>query len=172
MNVGTKYRWLLFLLWSCIEWLYQVIALQQIATWQHWNMMNAMLFSWSLLTWHQEFTTCGGMRREWDTWRINFWETFLKCVIATNKVKLWHISFIDKGCEYKSWTKNIHMNANILVETRVAMVLAWLHSGNSLQRCGKVYDIVKSTMAIIMRKFYSTTKKHLKPLMIPKDKIK
>jgi hypothetical protein len=94
--------------------------------------------------------------------------------LATNKVKLWHILFIDKGCGYKSWAKNTHMNANIPVETRVAMVLtiAWLGNGNSLQRCGEVYDIVKSTMAIIMKKLYSTTKMHLKPLVIPKDKIK
>ncbi len=101
-----------------------------------------------------------------------FEELFWKYVLATNKVKLWHISFIDKGCGYKSWAKNTHMSSNIPVETRVAMVFAWRGSGNSLQRCGEVYDIVKSTMTIIMRKFYWTTKKHLKPLVIPKNKIK
>ncbi len=41
-----------------------------------------------------------------------------------------------------------------------------------MQRCGKVNGIVKSIATIIMRKLYSTIRKHLKPSVIPKDKIK
>jgi len=46
----------------------QVVALEQMAIGQHWNMMSAICcFPWSLLTWHQEFTTCGNTRRQWNT---------------------------------------------------------------------------------------------------------
>ncbi len=44
--------------------------LQQITIRQHWNMMNVIFFSWSLLTWHQKLTTCGGMKVWWDTWKM------------------------------------------------------------------------------------------------------
>jgi hypothetical protein len=41
--------------------------------------------------------------------------------------------------------------------------------------CGKAYGMVESTTSIIMGELFSTIKKHLKPLVIPKlikDKIK
>ncbi len=61
------------------------------------------------------------------------------------------------------------------MEARVAMVLARLGNGNSLQMCGEVYGIAESTTSIIMREFCVTIRKHLKPLVIPKltrNKIK
>jgi hypothetical protein len=39
--------------------------------------------------------------------------------------------------------KNIHMKKNIPVETRIAIVLALLGLGNSLQTCKEVYAIAK-----------------------------
>jgi hypothetical protein len=55
------------------------------------------------------------------------------------------------------------------------MVLARLWSGNPLQMCREVYDIVESTTLIIMKDFFATIRKHLKPLVILKliiNKIK
>jgi hypothetical protein len=55
------------------------------------------------------------------------------------------------------------------------MVLARLCSGNPLQMCREVYDIVESTTLIIMKEFCATIRKHLKTLMILKliiNKIK
>ncbi len=55
------------------------------------------------------------------------------------------------------------------------MAFTQLGNGLFLQMCGEVYGIAKSTTSIIVRKFYSTIKKHLKPLVIPKlirDKMK
>jgi hypothetical protein len=54
------------------------------------------------------------------------------------------------------------------VKARVAMALARLGSGNSLQICGKVYGIVESMASIIVREFYVVNRKHLKPLATPK----
>ncbi len=39
------------------------------------------------------------------------------------------------------------------METKVTMAFAKLGSENSLQMCGKVYGIAKSTTSIIVRKF-------------------
>ncbi len=44
--------------------------------------------------------------------------------------------------------KNTHMKENIPIETRIAMALARLGSGNSLQMCGEVYNIAKNTSII------------------------
>ncbi len=55
------------------------------------------------------------------------------------------------------------------------MVLVQLSSENSLQMCGKVYDIEKSTKSIIVKEFYLAIRLQLKLLVIPKltrDKIK
>jgi hypothetical protein len=49
--------------------------------------------------------------------------------------------------------KNINMRKNISMETKVTMAFAKLGSENSLQMCGKVYGIAKSTTSIIVRKF-------------------
>jgi hypothetical protein len=49
--------------------------------------------------------------------------------------------------------KNTHMENNIPIETRIAMGLAWLGSGNSLQMCGKVYNIAKNTSIITWENF-------------------
>ncbi len=54
------------------------------------------------------------------------------------------------------------------MEVRVAMAFARLGSGNSLQICGKVYGIVEIMASIIVKEFYVTNIKHLKPLVIPK----
>jgi hypothetical protein len=67
------------------------------------------------------------------------------------------------------------MKESILVEARVAMALARLGSGNSLQMCGGVNGIIKSTTSIIVREFCVIIRKHLKPLVISKltkNKIK
>ncbi len=61
------------------------------------------------------------------------------------------------------------------MKAKVAMALTRLGSGNSLQICGKVYDIVESMASIIVREFYVVNRKQLKPLVIPKlikNKIK
>ncbi len=71
--------------------------------------------------------------------------------------------------------KNTHMREHIHVETKITMAFTRLGSGIFLQMCGKVYGIAKSATSIIMREFYSTIRKHLKPLMIfklTKNKIK
>jgi len=57
------------------------------------------------------------------------------------------------------------MKEKILVKARIAMALSKLGSANSLQVCVKVYDIVKTTTTIIMRKICGTIRKHLKPLI-------
>jgi hypothetical protein len=64
--------------------------------------------------------------------------------------------------------KNTRVRESILVQTKITMALTQLSSENSLQMCGEVYGIVKSTTSIIMREFCSTIRKHLKPLVTPK----
>jgi hypothetical protein len=54
------------------------------------------------------------------------------------------------------------------MKVKVAMTLARLGSGNSLQMCGKVTGIAKSTTSIIVKEFCVAIRKHLKPLVIPK----
>jgi hypothetical protein len=71
--------------------------------------------------------------------------------------------------------KNTNMKESILVEARVAMVLARLGNGNSLEMCGEVYGIVESTTSIIVKEICAAIRKDLKPLVIPKlieNKIK
>jgi hypothetical protein len=71
--------------------------------------------------------------------------------------------------------ENTNMRESIHVEARVAMALARLGSGNSLQMCGEVYGIVESMTSIIVKEFCVAIQKHLKPLVIPKltrNKIK
>jgi hypothetical protein len=50
------------------------------------------------------------------------------------------------------------MKESIHVEARVAMVLAGLGSGNSLQMCGEVCGIVESTTSIIVKILCSNSK--------------
>jgi hypothetical protein len=64
--------------------------------------------------------------------------------------------------------KNTRVRESILVQTKITMALTQLSSENSLQMCGELYGIVKSTTSIIMREFCSTIRKHLKPLVTPK----
>ncbi len=64
--------------------------------------------------------------------------------------------------------KNARVRESILVQTKITMALTQLSSENSLQMCGELYGIVKSTTSIIMREFCSTIRKHLKPLVTPK----
>jgi hypothetical protein len=61
------------------------------------------------------------------------------------------------------------------MEVIVVMAFARLGNGNSLQMCGEVYGIAKSTTSIIVREFCVAMKKNLKPLVILKltrNKIK
>jgi hypothetical protein len=46
------------------------------------------------------------------------------------------------------------------------MFFTRLGSGNSLQMCKDVCGLAKSMTSIIVREFFATIKKHLKPLMI------
>jgi len=67
------------------------------------------------------------------------------------------------------------MRKSIPMEVMITMALARLGSENSLQMCGEVYGIAKSTASITMRNFSIAIKKHLKLLVIPKltrNKIK
>jgi hypothetical protein len=63
--------------------------------------------------------------------------------------------------------KNTRVRESILVQTKITMALTQLSSENSLQMCGELYGIVKSTTSIIMREFCSSIRKHLKPLVTP-----
>jgi hypothetical protein len=60
------------------------------------------------------------------------------------------------------------MKENIPMEFKITMAPTRLSSGNSLQMCGEIYGIAKSTTSIIMREFFVTIRKHLKALVIPK----
>ena len=55
------------------------------------------------------------------------------------------------------------MQACILVETRIAIALGQLESGNTLQMCSKVFRVAKNTTSIMVRNFCTSIKKHLKP---------
>jgi hypothetical protein len=71
--------------------------------------------------------------------------------------------------------KNTYMKKSIPIETKIVMALTQLSSGNSLQMCGEVCDIVENIASITMKEFCSIIRKHLNPLMIPKltkNKIK
>jgi hypothetical protein len=48
------------------------------------------------------------------------------------------------------------------------MVIIRLGIGNSLQMCEEVYRIVESTTSIIVKEFWISITKHLKPLVILK----
>jgi hypothetical protein len=48
------------------------------------------------------------------------------------------------------------------------MVIIRLGIGNSSQMCEEVYRIVESTTSIIMKEFWISITKHLKPLVILK----
>ncbi len=71
--------------------------------------------------------------------------------------------------------KYTHERNNIPIEIKVTMAFTQLGNENYLQMCGKFYGIIKSTTSNLMKEFYLTIRKHLKPLVIPKltkDKIK
>lgn len=52
------------------------------------------------------------------------------------------------------------------VQERVAMSLHELGSGNELQNIGDLYEVHKSTLSKIMRKFCTDVKKHLQPIFV------
>jgi hypothetical protein len=65
--------------------------------------------------------------------------------------------------------EDTHLRESISLETRVAISLFRLSIGNTLQICGEVYGISRSSTSIIVREFCATIKKHLKPLVIRKQ---
>ncbi len=58
----------------------------------------------------------------------------------------------------------LHMKSGIPFETQLTITLFHLSSGNTLQMCGEVYEVVESIAFIIVRDF--CIRKHLKPLVI------
>jgi hypothetical protein len=60
------------------------------------------------------------------------------------------------------------MRKKIHVEGRITMAIIRLCIGNSLQMCEEVYGIVENTTSIIVKEFWISIAKHLKPLVIPK----
>jgi hypothetical protein len=65
--------------------------------------------------------------------------------------------------------KDTHLRESISLETRVAISLSRLSTGNTLQMYGKVYGISRSSASIIVREFCVAIKKYLKPLVIRKQ---
>ena len=65
--------------------------------------------------------------------------------------------------------KELHLRETISLETRVALSLVRLATGNTLQMCGELYGVHKSTASIIVREFCDAVRKHLKPLVIRKQ---
>jgi hypothetical protein len=65
--------------------------------------------------------------------------------------------------------KDTHLRESISLETRVAISLSRLSTGNTLQMCGEVYGISRSSASIIIKEFCVAIKKHLKPLVIRKQ---
>jgi hypothetical protein len=59
--------------------------------------------------------------------------------------------------------EDTHLRESISLETRVAISLSRLSTGNTLQMCGEVYGISRSSASIIVREFCVAIKKHLKP---------
>ncbi len=58
----------------------------------------------------------------------------------------------------------IVMKSGIPFETQVTITLFHISSGNTLQMCGEVYEVVESIAFIIVRDF--CIRKHLKPLVL------
>ncbi len=119
-----------------------VAKLQWILIEQYWNMMNAMLF-------FMEFVDMAlRVRNMWKHEKVvgymnqlleSFFEFFKK-----QETRLSYDTFRSLirvvGSSFE-W-KNTHMRENIHVEIRIAMALALLSNGNSLQMCKEVYGII------------------------------
>jgi len=63
---------------------------------------------------------------------------------------------------------NAHFRLAIPLETKVAIALAHIGSGNSLQMVGEVYGNTKSTISITVREFCEVVSRHLKPIIFMK----
>ena len=64
--------------------------------------------------------------------------------------------------------KNTQMTKSIDVQTRVAVTLSRLATGNTLSMIGDLYGIAQSTTSIIVRECCKAIKKHLLPRVIEK----
>ena len=65
--------------------------------------------------------------------------------------------------------KELPTRETISLETRVALSIVRLATGSTLQMCGELYGVHKSTASRIVREFCIAVRKHLKPLVIRKQ---
>ena len=67
--------------------------------------------------------------------------------------------------------KDTHLRQSISVERRIAITLARLASGNSLQMVGDLFGVGLSTSSIIVRECCEAIRIHLRPLVFKKSTL-
>jgi hypothetical protein len=148
-----------------------VAILQQLALHQHYGAMT-MMFAVMV----GESGASRGPRSIWmcDR-RTNFMENQL---FGSYTVHLFrqHTRLLPKIFEYlcgilaSSLSRsNTNMRLAIPLQTRVALSLNRLCTGNSLRGCAEIYGIHESSASIIVREFCMAIERYLKPLVIEKQ---